>query len=119
MEESFYQSGQLWIREFFQNGKRDGERKVWYRNGQIFVSSFYRSGNPEGIHIGWHENGSPGMRDFYRNGRVDGECKFWGRDGRAYSHFYRDGKLINTNFSINKKRMLVKMKNKSEIWRCF
>jgi antitoxin component YwqK of YwqJK toxin-antitoxin module len=80
--ESFYDNGQIWFREFYRNGKRDGERKCWYQNGQLMEHTFYHNGKKEGTWTFWRMNGHPFGRVVWHDGKSKGEEKMWLKDGK-------------------------------------
>lgn len=71
---TFYDNGQIYLQEFYQNGKLENERKIWYKNGQIWSRSFYRDGKLEGEHKSWHADGQFKTRELYRNGMCVDRC---------------------------------------------
>lgn len=71
---TFYDDGQIYLQEFYQDGKLENERKIWYKNGQIWSRSFYRNGNIEGEHRSWCADGQLKTREFYRNGICADRC---------------------------------------------
>jgi len=96
---SWHSNGQMWVKEIYQDGKRDEKRKVWHDNGQLHELAFYRNGKLEGEVKSWHNNGYPIRKAFYRNGQLEGEHKYWLDDGRLWSRdFYRNG---NVTFHLN------------------
>lgn len=119
----------------FQNGKSDGEYRMWYIDGTIRTRDFYKNGSRE-IHRSWHENGQfmeetfyrgeklvgkwrsyygnghPLVQVFYRDGNIDGENRQWEINGCLIEwEFYRDGTCIDSKFTFEKKIIFIRLKN--------
>jgi antitoxin component YwqK of YwqJK toxin-antitoxin module len=71
---TFYDDSQIYLQEFYQNGKLENVREIWYKNGQIWNRSFYQAGKLEGEHKSWHADGRLKTREFYRNGICVDRC---------------------------------------------
>jgi len=118
----FYQNGQregectIWFpeghyckREFYRNGKLDGNRKIWDENGHLWIDEFFREGKREGRRMEWNNNILPANLSFYRDGRVEGEHIIWRHDGPLHSHTYQKGKFICA-FNSKKRRAIIRFK---------
>lgn len=80
------------IKMWYGQGRREGEHKVWHTNGKIKTKGFYRSGNPEGMRRHWDEKGRLMIREFYQEGCLEGERAGWHANGTlAYREFHRNG----------------------------
>lgn len=92
--ETFYLTGGIMSREFYKNGKLEGERKYWYQDGQLQEQDFYRNGKREGEHKSWYDDGQINIQEFYQGGKLEKERKVWYENGRVrMKEFYRNGKL--------------------------
>lgn len=108
---TFHRNNQLLRREFYLNGKLEGESKSWRENGQLSEHQFYLNGKLEGERKYWHVNGHICMKIFYRNGKLDGECRSWYENGSFCARgFHRNGESIGWPFTSSKKRGLLRMK---------
>lgn len=111
LSETMYDDGNLFEREFYRNGKLEGEHKIWYINGQLYKHDFYREDQLEGECKSWHDNGVLWVREFYCNGLRNGEYGCWDSDGRLFRYsFYRHEKLIVPCFTFQLKYTLLKIK---------
>ena len=85
----------------YQGGQLE-ERELWYGNG-----IFYRDGKLECK--SWYENGQIKMWLFYQGGKQEGERKWWYENGQLKEQFYRNGKLIDDQFTWKKKCIFKKL----------
>lgn len=107
----FYADGKLRIREFYLDGKHEGERKLWHRNGRLCMHEFYRDGIYEGKWKFWHDNGRLFVKQFFQDGKREGECRSWGADGHIWGwEFYRDSRQIDSWFTKNKKTVFLRIR---------
>jgi antitoxin component YwqK of YwqJK toxin-antitoxin module len=103
--------GNLWKHDIYRNGLC--ETKEWYHNGQLRIHGFSRSGIWDGTLETWHDNGYPKTWEFFRGEECrEGECKCWLLTGSCLGSFYRNGVIIDTNFTIRKKATLLSVKRK-------
>lgn len=94
----FYTTSQLNIREFFMNGKREGERLKWYSTGQLRERSFYKDGKLDGKYNKWYACGCLEYKEFYVNGHLEGKRTVWWcshivKYRPRFIENYRNGKL--------------------------
>jgi antitoxin component YwqK of YwqJK toxin-antitoxin module len=107
----WYVSGQLWAREFYLNGKFEGERKTWYKNGMLESCQFYRADKLEGKCEEWYDDGYPLVQVFLRDHKMEGEYKRLLEDGHIRTYqFCRNDKKIDENFTPNKKLTFLRIK---------
>jgi len=69
---AYYPSGKVWIKQFFKDGKNDGEYTEYYENGLMKQHEFYKMGVLDGVKTVFEEDGKT--------------CKQWE---------YKDGELVN------------------------
>lgn len=109
--EQRYPNGQLEVREFYWNGKLEGEHKIWHENGQLMSDQIYWDGKPEGKYKSWYENGRPSAITSLRAGLGEGEFRHWDRDGCPYwFHWCKNGDAIDYEFTFQKKRIWLKLR---------
>lgn len=90
IRELVYSDGRLMLREFYKDGKREGERKVWHDNGFLLVHEFYKNGELYGEGKRWYYNGQLQLHDVHGK---EGECRGWHDNGQLqFIEFVRDGK---------------------------
>ncbi len=116
----YYQknSDQLLIQEYFDNeGKLEGERKVYYKNGRVAEVQNYKSGILEGTSMLYSEKGIVLKTFIYVKNKLHGVSKYYNakgdlivegqyRKGKKHGDwkYYENGKLINTkNFTTESK----------------
>jgi len=89
----------LWIREYFVDGKSNGERTVYYSSiGKCHIKEFYKDGKREGTRTTWHENGQLGVQEYFVEGKADGKVQSWYDNGSEMrEQFYRSGRPEGTD----------------------
>jgi antitoxin component YwqK of YwqJK toxin-antitoxin module len=109
----WYGTGNLKVQEFYRNGKREGVRKWWYENGQLSEQILYQDGEKTGKFISFHANGRPLDLDFFRDGKIDGESKSWLESGNINQHvLFLNGEYADIKFSPKKKINIIHIKQK-------
>lgn len=94
---SWHEDGLLHEHKFYRDGKRDGEHKAWHPNGQIKERKFFLNGTLEGAHKSWYDNGTPWAERFYKDGKLNGEGKIrWKNAQHIFSFYFRDGEQVGT-----------------------
>jgi antitoxin component YwqK of YwqJK toxin-antitoxin module len=87
--ETFYPSGLIQQRESRKNyGTREGDRKYWYDNGQLWLEEFYQNGVLEGESKSYYRDGTPEQRGHYIQGKLDGIQEEWHPNGKLKSQEY-------------------------------
>lgn len=90
----FYKNGRLEEQKFYRNGELNGEYKFWYENGRLMEYTLYQNGKREGKRMIWFSNGKLGGYEFYQNGNLEGERKYWHGNGQLKAQeFYQNGNL--------------------------
>ena len=69
----FYDSGKIYSKVFFKNGKIEGERFYFFENGKIQAKGSYKDGKKEGADYRYFENGKIQSKGFYRKGNIEGK----------------------------------------------
>ena len=81
-ERAFYpNSQQCYIEMRMKDTKRHGECYTFYQNGNKWSLNTYENGVLEGDYKAWHENGKLYVEGEYENGKEVGEWIFYKEDG--------------------------------------
>jgi antitoxin component YwqK of YwqJK toxin-antitoxin module len=81
-ERAFYpNSQQCYIEMRMKDTKRHGECYTFYQNGNKWSLNTYENGVLEGDYKAWHENGKLYVEGEYENGKEVGEWIFFKEDG--------------------------------------
>lgn len=111
VSKGWYEDGQIFEREIYQDGIREGEYKSWYPDGQLYQFDFYQNDQLEGKCQSYHSNGRIWAVEFYRDGKLEGEHKMWNEDGKlGWYRFFRDGYGVS-ELAFNRKCILLTIRN--------
>lgn len=125
-----YADGSLSRRAFYKKGMIDGEYSEWYMNGSILTRRFYKNGIPDGKCAIFYRDGTIAESCLFSDGRLEGKYESWYgvdsqsrikgiefyRKGDVYScEYWRDGKLIDRQFTYKKKAIFLKLKNSRKL----
>ena len=83
--ESWYESGQQWVKSNCVNGQLHGSYETWYENGQQWSKSNCVNGQLHGSYETWHENGQQCEKSNY----------YHGNKGQPTSHAFEVGHLVS------------------------
>ena len=76
--ESFYETGQTYIKgSFDENGERNGYWVSYRDDGKIWSEGEFLNGINHGLTRAFHENGKLYMEGSYKNGHKDGYWRFY------------------------------------------
>jgi len=78
--ERFYKNGQVEFRVTYKNGERDGEFKRWFKNGLLEDFHFLKQGERDGLWKRFNKNGKLIRKCYYKNGCVDSIYKHVNKD---------------------------------------
>ena len=81
-------TGLLKISEFYRDGERQGERKMWHANGQLQMQGFYKDGKLEGTVQSWYDNSMIEKKMVFRDGKREGTAQSWYENGIPHSLAY-------------------------------
>ncbi len=91
----YHRNGNVHYDENYVDGKLEGERKLYYYTGKIKLKANYKNGKPAGNYTWYFENGNVKKQYFYNsNGLQDGLNK----------EFYDDGSIHREIFYVNGKK---------------
>jgi len=76
----------LFLREWNDDGRLEGEEQQWYDDGTLKEHSFRYNGDLEGVQRGWHEDGTPSFVRLWRKGIQEGTEKQWNPEGELIVH---------------------------------
>ncbi len=82
--------------ENYQDGKANGEFKVWFASGQLRQQMTFDDGKREGIAREWTSTGEKRAEINYRDGKRNGKATVWGRDGKVTEQVYEDDRVVST-----------------------
>jgi len=68
-------------KEFFQNGKYEGEYVCFYKSGQIKEKGFFKNDKRHGDYIAYYKNGRIKEQAVYKNGNLTGKFLTFNEDG--------------------------------------
>jgi antitoxin component YwqK of YwqJK toxin-antitoxin module len=96
--ESFYENGQLLVRQNLIDFLPNETLEIFYDNGQLKSKSNDVDGKKEGLEIGFYRNGNVMYRMNYKNGKKHGLSVTFDLEGNFTSNkTYKNGKLIKKN----------------------
>jgi len=78
---SYFQEGNLEVRETFKDGKLEGPREQNYNTGHARSSASYKGGIVDGVFALFHPNGQPRVRGFFYNRERSGTWSTFDDDG--------------------------------------
>jgi antitoxin component YwqK of YwqJK toxin-antitoxin module len=62
---TFYQNGNKWSLNTYENGELNGDYKTWFENGKLYVEGEYENGKEVGEWIFYNEDGTEKERKKY------------------------------------------------------
>ena len=68
--ETFNNDSQLWERQNYKDGKREGLWEMFYENGQLSFRGNYKNGKQDGLLEYFDEDGNLTSTETYRNGEL-------------------------------------------------
>ena len=83
---AYYPSGKVWIKQFFKDGKNDGEYTEYYENGLMKQHEFYKAGVLDGVKTVFEEDGKTCKQWEYKNGELVNDV--YTQSGSGYSVEY-------------------------------
>jgi len=88
-----HDSGILWWKTTFKDGKRDGPYELYFRNGQLEAKGTFKEGKPHGQVVQYYENGQIELKSTYKDGQRDGPFEIRSRNGKLRKkETYKDNK---------------------------
>ena len=91
----YYDDGQLWIRENYKDGKRDGLMETFGENDQLSVRGNFKNGEFDGLLEYFGENGQLENRGNFKDGKLHGLVEYFDENGNlTKTEEYKDGELI-------------------------
>ena len=79
---SRYSNGNVYMEEEYENGIRNGEKRIWYLNGKQKLKETYLNGKLNGRKIEWYENGQQKTERTYLEGEETGKYFEWFENGK-------------------------------------
>ena len=79
---SRYSNGSVYMEEEYENGIRNGEKRIWYLNGQQKLKETYFNGKLNGKKIEWYENGQQKTEKTFVEGEETGKYYEWFENGK-------------------------------------
>ena len=80
-DETYYENGQLRVKEIYVAGELDGPFESYYENGQLRFKGTYVAGEQDGPVESYHENGQLRSKRTYAAGELDGPAEFYHENG--------------------------------------
>ncbi|MFD2569497.1 toxin-antitoxin system YwqK family antitoxin [Spirosoma soli] len=77
LKQSFYPTGQIEYKEFYKNGRLEGERLYWYPNGQLWGHETYVDGLKDGIAEVRFDDGHLARKEKYKAGSLVDTSQSW------------------------------------------
>lgn len=78
--------------KYNRDGKIDGKLISWYDSGQKWLEETYENGVKNGAFIEWYKSGKKSFKGNYKDGLPDGKWIFWDENGKKIStKNYKDG----------------------------
>ena len=71
--ETYYDNGQLMVKETYKDGVQDGPYEDYHENGQLWSKGTFKDGEWDGPYESYHENGQLWLRGTYKDGERCGE----------------------------------------------
>ena len=68
--ETFNNDSQLWEKQNYKDGKREGLWEMFYENGQLSFRGNYKDGKQDGLLEYFDEDGNPTSTETYRDGEL-------------------------------------------------
>lgn len=93
MVEMRHAGGQIHVRAYLEDGKKNGAERHWHPNGKMSSEMFYLQGRKHGRQQEWHAGGEKLSDVFYYQGRKEGLATWWYANGQ---------KEIETTFRIGR-----------------
>ncbi|MEL6430927.1 MAG: hypothetical protein AAFR54_17220, partial [Planctomycetota bacterium] len=90
----YFESGELFSRGAFVNGRREGTHEVWHKNGAVSAISTYESGRANGRFEYFDENGNPLRAGQYVDDVKQGQ---W-TEYRAGGLIERQGEIVDGEY---------------------
>lgn len=106
IERFYLKSGQIKSKTEFkltENDKKiyNGNRKVWYDSGELRIVSFYENGKKNGEFLSYWKNGILKRKDIYKKGKLKkGDC--WNKTGEKVKYYDFE---IHSKYPGGKQRM--------------
>ena len=73
----YWENGNLKEKEFYRNGKKEGEWFWYWENGSLEERGAYKNSVREGIWITYNKDGSIDQKAIFKNGRTNDDYPVW------------------------------------------
>ena len=83
-----YDSGNIYSKAFFKNGKIEGERFYFFENGKIQSKGSYENGKKEGVDYRYFENGKIQSKGYYKKGNIEGKSIAYDENGNIIKEIF-------------------------------
>lgn len=81
----FYDTGELYLKCYFENDIHQGDYWVYHKNGNIKESTTYVNGLAEGGYVRYYESGRVFIRGSFAKGKRDGQSETYYENGALFS----------------------------------
>jgi antitoxin component YwqK of YwqJK toxin-antitoxin module len=93
--ETFYGNGNLRMRCYYIDGKRESECQYFYPNGNLSDECSYKKDKIDGECKSFDKNGNVYLSCYYKAGKLHGKCKSFYENGNLQSiEYYKKGKRV-------------------------
>ena len=97
IRKEYYDNGQLWFKESYKDGERDGLFETYYSNGQLESKGSYKDGKQDGLWEDYHWNGQLKSKWSHKDGERDGLRLIFDDNGQLESvELYKGGEWKGT-----------------------